>query len=313
VQQPRADTVFVGSLADNSAAVSSRLPRDTGELVRVPRPVVVALGLATVAAIAILDYMTGPQVLLSVFYLLPVMAVAWATRSTVCALIVASSTALIGPLEALLKGFVHISLAVAIWNGAMRLVMFCIVLYLLERMRLLVEQLQEQAMADALTGLANLRALREVIAHEIERSRRFNHPLALAYMDVDEFKQINDRDGHEAGNRVLVSLASVARATIRSVDTVARVGGDEFVVLMPETDAEAALPLADRLSEAFSRAVTFHDAPVTCSIGLASFERAPESVDQTLAAADALMYEAKAAGGNAVQAREVESLKRVSG
>jgi diguanylate cyclase (GGDEF)-like protein len=306
VRRSPADTVVVGSRGDNRDVISAWPARAAGRLARLPGPAVVALGLVVVTGIALLDYMTGPQVLLSVFYLLPVMAVAWTTRSTIDGLIVACASAFVGPIEALLAGFAHISLPVAMWNGAMRLGLFCIVLYLLERMRLLVDQLQERAMVDELTGLANLRALREAIGREIERARRFNHPLALAYLDVDDFKRVNDHSGHVTGDRVLISLASVARATARSVDTVARVGGDEFVVLMPETGAAAALPLADRIREAFSRAVTFEDTPVTCSIGLAGFVLAPISGEELLAVADALMYEAKAAGGDTVQARDVE-------
>ena len=274
---------------------------------RLPRPAIVAVGLVLITAIAFFDYLTGPRVLLSIFYLLPVMLVAWASGSSACGLTVAVGAFMVGPIEAMITDFRYVSLPVAIWNGAVRLSVFCVVLLLMSRVRTLMSKLEEQALADELTGLANLRALRETVAIEIERSRRFDHPLTLAYLDIDDFKGVNDRVGHEAGDRVLVSLASVARATMRSIDTVVRVGGDEFVILMPETGDEAALPLADRLRAAFSRAVKVEGVPVTCSIGLASFRRPPASVDEMLAAADELMYEAKADGGDAVRAVEVTS------
>jgi diguanylate cyclase (GGDEF)-like protein len=274
---------------------------------RLPRPAIVAVGLVLITAIAYFDYLTGPRILLSIFYLLPVMLVAWACGSSACGLIVAVGTFLVGPIEAMITEFHYVSLPVAIWNGAVRLSVFCVVLLLMSRVRTLMSKLEEQALADELTGLANLRALRETVAIEIERSRRFDHPLTLAYLDIDDFKGVNDRVGHEAGDRVLVSLASVARATMRSIDTVVRVGGDEFAILMPETGDETALPLADRLRAAFSRAVKVEGVPVTCSIGLASFRRPPVSVDEMLAAADELMYEAKADGGDAVCAAEVTS------
>jgi diguanylate cyclase (GGDEF)-like protein len=274
---------------------------------RLPRPAIVAVGLVLITAIAYFDYLTGPRILLSIFYLLPVMLVAWACGSSACGLIVAVGTFLVGPIEAMITEFHYVSLPVAIWNGAVRLSVFCVVLLLMSRVRTLMSKLEEQALADELTGLANLRALRETVAIEIERSRRFDHPLTLANLDIDDFKGVNDRVGHEAGDRVLVSLASVARATMRSIDTVVRVGGDEFAILMPETGDETALPLADRLRAAFSRAVKVEGVPVTCSIGLASFRRPPVSVDEMLAAADELMYEAKADGGDAVCAAEVTS------
>jgi diguanylate cyclase (GGDEF)-like protein len=274
---------------------------------RLPRPAIVAVGLVLITAIAYFDYLAGPRVLLNIFYLLPVMLVAWASGSSACGLTVAVGTFLVGPIEAMITDFHDVSLPVAIWNGAVRLSVFCVVLFLMARVRKLMSKLEEQALADELTGLANLRALRETAATEIERSRRFDHPLSLAYLDIDDFKTVNDRVGHEAGDRVLVALASVARATMRSIDMVARVGGDEFVILMPETGDETALPLADRLRAAFSRAVKVEGVPVTCSIGLVSFKRPPASVDDMLAAADGLMYEAKAAGGDAVRVIEATS------
>ncbi len=273
--------------------------------VRLPRAAIVAVGLALILAIAYFDYLTGPRILLNIFYLLPVMLVAWACRSTASGIIVAVGAFLVGPIEAMLTGFSDVSLPVAVWNGAVRLAVFCIVLLLMAQVRTLMSRLEEQALADELTGLANLRALREVAALEIERSRRFQRPLSVAYLDIDAFKSVNDRAGHAAGDRVLVSLGSIARATTRSTDMVVRVGGDEFVVLMPETAADTALPVVERLREAFSRSVRVEGAPVTCSIGLASFERAPVSVDEMLMTADELMYEVKAEGGDAVRQRDV--------
>jgi diguanylate cyclase (GGDEF)-like protein len=183
----------------------------------------------------------------------------------------------------------------------MRTAVFCIVLLLLAEVRRLVARLQEQSLTDDLTGVANRRAFLDVAAREIERSRRYRHELSLAYLDIDDFKAANDRFGHAVGDRVLIALGGLARATARSVDTVARIGGDEFVILMPETDTLAALPLAERLRAACSRAAGVGAAPVTCSIGLVTFERAPGDIEEMLTSADALMYEAKAAGGDNVR------------
>jgi diguanylate cyclase (GGDEF)-like protein len=266
-----------------------------------PRGWLLVVGLACTVAIALLDYITGPRVLLNIFYLLPVMLVAWGTGSTGYGLIVAVTSCLATPVEAVLSGFRLDSLPVALWNGAVRLSVFCIVLYLMEKVHDLMTRLQEQALSDELTGLANLRAFHDVAAKEIERSRRFDHELSLAYIDIDDFKGANDRLGHEAGDRMLIALASLALATVRSVDTVARIGGDEFVIVMPETGADAALPLVTRLREAFSRVATVGAAAATCSIGLASFARPPESVEELLTTADALMYEAKAGGRDGVR------------
>ena len=274
-------------------------------LQRLPRPAVLLVGLALIVLIAWLDALTGPKLALNVFYLLPVMLVTWVTGSTGYGLIAVLATFLVGPLEAYLDGFHFYSLPVAAWNAGMRTAVFCIVLLLLAEVRKLIARLREQSLTDELTGVANRRALLLTAAREIERSRRYAHQLSLAYFDVDGFKAVNDRRGHAAGDRVLVALAGAARATARSVDTVARLGGDEFVVLMPETDECAALPLADRLREVCSQAVGAGAERITCSVGVVTYEQPPGDVEELLASADALMYEAKAAGGDDVRQASV--------
>jgi diguanylate cyclase (GGDEF)-like protein len=270
-------------------------------LERLPRSVVLLLGLALIVLIAALDYASGPKLALNVFYLLPVMFIAWLTASTAYGLVAVLATFLVGPLEAYVDSSHFYSLQVAAWNAAMRAAVFCIVLLLLAEVRRLVARLREQSRRDELTGLDNRRAFLDLASREIERSRRYRHELSLAYLDIDSFKLVNDRQGHAAGDRVLIALGSLARAAARSVDLVARIGGDEFVVLMPETDAAAALPLAERLCEACSRAAGAGEARITCSVGLVTFTRAPRDVEELLTRADALMYEAKVAGGNRVR------------
>ena len=269
---------------------------------------VVLLGLALVAGVAYLDYVVGAKVLLSIFYLLPVMMVAWWTGSTLYGLIVALASAAAGPVIAYLLDFRVVSLPVSLWNNGVRLTVFCVVLYLLRRMRKLNGKLEDMALSDELTGLANLRAFRLLAAQEIERSARYDHELSLAYVDIDHFKAINDGRGHDEGDRVLQALAGIAKATARTSDTVARLGGDEFVILMPETGAEEAAAVVRRLLEVVPKGVGREGVPVTCSIGLASFREAPASVELMLSAADRLMYAAKAAGRNALRQAVFDTL-----
>ena len=270
-------------------------------LQRLPRPAVLLVGLALIVLIAWLDAMTGPKLALNVFYLLPVMLVAWVTGSTAYGLIAVLATFLIGPLEAYLDGMRFFTLPIAAWNAGMRTAVFCIVLLLLSEVRKLVARLQEQSLTDELTGVANRRAFLMAAAREIERSRRYAHQLSLAYLDIDGFKAVNDRQGHAIGDRVLVALAGAAHATARSVDTVARLGGDEFVLLMPETDQCGALLLAERLREVCSHAAGAGSERITCSVGVVTYEKPPEDVEELLESADALMYEAKANGGDDVR------------
>jgi diguanylate cyclase (GGDEF)-like protein len=275
-----------------------RSPRRAG---RVGDLLLVFLGLAVVAGVACLDYAAGAKLLLSIFYLLPVMMVAWWTRSTLYGLLVALASAVAGPVVAYLLDFGTVSLPVSLWNNGVRLTVFCVVLYLLHRMRVLNEGFEEMALSDELTGLVNLRGFRQVAALEIERSVRYEHEFSLAYIDIDDFKNVNDQRGHGEGDRVLQALAGIAKATARTSDTVARIGGDEFVILMPETGPEVAVVVVTRLLEMVRRGASRDRVTVTCSIGLASFREAPDSVALMLAAADQLLYSAKAAGRDAMR------------
>lgn len=125
--------------------------------------------------------------------------------------------------------------------------------------------------------------------------------LSVAYLDIDDFKLINDEHGHAEGDRVLQASARLAAATIRSSDRFARVGGDEFVLLMPETTSEDALSIAQRLSQVVAATGVSGGGHIGCSIGVATFEQFPRSVDELVSCADRLMYEAKESGKNAIR------------
>jgi len=172
----------------------------------------------------------------------------------------------------------------------------------------LAKHAQLQAAVDALTGLATYRVLRDRLASEVARSERGGDPFAVLFVDLDNFKQVNDQFGHEAGNDVLKSSARECAALIRSTDLAARYGGDEFVMLLVRTAMEGARGVAEKVRasvEAMGRRQGYPDGLVTVSIGVAEFvpERGPETED-VLVAADRALYRAKAAGRNQVATGE---------
>ncbi len=168
------------------------------------------------------------------------------------------------------------------------------------RLHRIVEQ---QALVDGLTGLANRRHAQEVLDAELMRAARFGGPVALVLCDLDDFKNVNDRFGHLAGDDVLRELASVLRDTVRAVDVAARWGGEEFALLLPATDLAGASQLAERARTALERRTILtqdgESIHVTASFGVAAH---PDhgSGDDLLAAADAALYEAKRRGKNRV-------------
>jgi diguanylate cyclase (GGDEF)-like protein len=158
------------------------------------------------------------------------------------------------------------------------------------------EQQASEARIDALTGLANRRALEEILAAEISRAQRFTHALAVVLLDLDRFKEINDSFGHAAGDAMLREVSRLLTSLARQGDTVARWGGEEFVVVLPETDLAGAQRFAERLRRTIeSHAVG--EMKTSSSCGVATM-LPDDSVDELLGAADQALYEAKSNGRN---------------
>ena len=168
------------------------------------------------------------------------------------------------------------------------------------------ETVERQAVTDELTGLANVRAFTSILDRELERSRRFETPLGLLMMDIDDFKLVNDTYGHQQGDEVLAQVAGVLRDHSRELDTPARYGGEEMAVVLPQTGVEGAEMLADRIREAVEalrvpRVRGGGVLSVTASFGVASVPDAAVDREGLIAAADAALYRAKRGGKNRVE------------
>jgi diguanylate cyclase (GGDEF)-like protein len=166
----------------------------------------------------------------------------------------------------------------------------------------LVAELADAAWHDPLTGLLNRRGFGDAIAAEIERSRRTERPFSLLIADIDHFKRVNDQTGHHAGDDVLRRVGALLTTRKRQMDSAARLGGEEFAILVPEADAAGARAVAERLRrelrENFSRDV----APITMSIGIATFPHDAACSDDLMLAADKAMYRAKRLGRDRCEA-----------
>jgi diguanylate cyclase (GGDEF)-like protein len=158
---------------------------------------------------------------------------------------------------------------------------------ILERRRML-ESAAAIALTDPLTGLANRRAWEEELRREVARARRNSHRLALVMLDLDHFKQLNDTQGHQAGDTVLAEAAASWRTAVRTTDFLARYGGDEFAMLLPDCPDEYGQTVLERIRTAIPPGCS-------CSAGIAYWD-GQESAEDLLARADAALYEAKRAG-----------------
>ena len=159
-------------------------------------------------------------------------------------------------------------------------------------------ELEVLADHDPLTGIYNRRRLLERLEEEVERSQRGSTPMAVCMLDVDHFKQVNDRHGHQTGDEVLRQVASTISTSLRSIDSLGRYGGEEFVLVLPQTPRDGAREKAERVRRAIDLSCPSGE-PLTVSIGVAGY-RPGDSADTLLARADAALYEAKAQGRNRV-------------
>lgn len=259
----------------------------------------VAASLVWILLSGLAHYLTGPKYEFHIVFLLPVIAVCWYVTPKM--------------------GFIMAMLGAAVWmvadwfaappgadlqallvNDAIRLSVFALVIVLVDRLKRAHEHESIMARVDLLTQLPNRRAFHEQCDAEIMRARRYQHPLTLISLDLDNFKSVNDRDGHDTGDRVLRTLAETLKKNIRSTDVAARLGGDEFAILLPVTGREAAWAIATKLRQQLMQDMQKGGWSVTGSFGVATFMTPPKSIDALLKQADKLMYEAKQQGKNSV-------------
>jgi len=242
--------------------------------------------------ISMLDYVTGAEVAFSLFYLLPIVIIVWFWSRT-AGLVASLLAAGLWLAADLLAGHTYSHPLIPLWNSLVRLAFFAIITLLLSTLQAALHQAQELSRTDPVTGALNTRAFTELLQAEIERSRRTGRPFTLAYCDVDNFKAVNDRYGHQAGDEVLKAVVCALQEHSRANDIVARLGGDEFAVLLIETEASAGRAIVERLRQDLLDKLRSGGRPVTVSMGAVTFEQPPASANEAIRRADELMYEVK--------------------
>jgi|WetSurMetagenome_2_1015567.scaffolds.fasta_scaffold00249_15 diguanylate cyclase (GGDEF)-like protein len=265
----------------------------------IPQPLLVLLYAAVIFILMIFDVATGPDLSFAVFYLVPILLAAWFSQKPVAYAVTAAGAAAWAYADVVTHaGYSHP--VVPFWNIAVEFLVFLVAAELLSRLKdtLIVEK--SLARKDELTGAANRRAFYEAAQIEIDRMHRYKHPFTLAYIDLDNFKSINDALGHEAGDRVLRLISAEILRTIRSTDILARVGGDEFVLLLAETGREQAAPVVEKIRAVLVERMRHGGWPVTFSIGAITYLRSPGDVDALVKKADDLMYVSKRGGKDRV-------------
>lgn len=253
---------------------------------------------ALTGGVYVLDVRTPAELRFDILYVIPVLLAAW-HDGLWWGIVFALATALLRFLTGLAQLPPDTPLAFRLVNEVAYLAVVGVAIAGLSELRRTHTQLELLATQDPLTNVRNARAFTDALAQELGRNRRYARPLALVYLDLDDFKRVNDAHGHDTGDAVLRLVAEAMNSAVRAADVVGRLGGDEFAVLMPETDGTVAQAAATRLATDIR--TVFRGTPsVTVSIGVVSTVGSNVTTEELLRRADQAMYEAKRAGKDRV-------------
>lgn len=266
---------------------------------KIPKTVIPVISVSLVMLLGVIDHLTGYEISFSIFYLLPVALVSWFNKRNY-AVIVSILSAATWLWADIISGHTYSHLAIPVWNSIMRLGFFLMTAFSLTAIKKLLEKEQTFARIDFLTGVANSRAFYDYATIEIDRSVRFSRPFTIAYIDIDNFKQVNDMLGHSQGDNLLQSVAKTIKDNTRSIDIVSRLGGDEFAILFPETNEEKAKTALNKVQTELLSIVKNNNWPVTFSIGAVTCYKSCK-LDELVKEADNLMYAVKKSGKNRIE------------
>jgi diguanylate cyclase (GGDEF)-like protein len=256
-------------------------------------------GFIMVVLLGLVDYLTGYELSFALFYLIPIALVAWFGGKRL-GLLISAASAIAWFSADFLSGNRYLNPSLYVWNTLLRLGFFLVVTLLLSALQQAYIVNQELAQTDYVTGAISVRHFYELTRIEIGRFQRYQHPFSLVYIDLDNFKAINDRLGHITGDKLLRVLVENIQQQIRPTDVLARLGGDEFALLLPETGAEQIKIFIGRLHSSLANEMLRKGWMVTLSMGVVTFKQLPKSVDEMVRLADVAMYSVKTNGKNGV-------------
>ncbi len=256
-------------------------------------------GLLLLVLIGIVDYLTGYEISTFIFFAIPIALVSWYGGNK-CGYTSALLSILIWAYVDKINGHLYTAAFIFYWNGAVRLAFFLLVAYWMSLLNFQLIKLNQLASVDALTGCLNKFAFHQKCDNLLLLSQRFKQPISLGFIDLDNFKQVNDTKGHSTGDFVLGTIANTMMKSVRHTDIVARLGGDEFAILLPNTDIDSAKTVFENLRSQLANEVRQHQWPIGFSIGVVTFHTPSLNTDRAIGIADALMYRVKKNGKNSI-------------
>jgi len=260
----------------------------------------IAFILALEVSIFWADYVTGPLAPFEHLYIVPILIAAFFLNSQWAYFITLMAT--LGGIPIFLKLLDEFNLTPVLLDFISKGTIFFTIAFLAKRLRELLNKLHGLASVDSLTKANSRRHFYETSTAEIARSYRYKHPISIAFIDLDNFKEVNDKQGHDKGDQLLVETASTIRADLREGDLLGRLGGDEFGILLGQTDQKQAKIILTRMRENLLNAIAPFETKVTFSIGVVTYLADKQiTIDDLLALADNAMYAIKKSTKNAIR------------
>ncbi|MFH0795568.1 MAG: GGDEF domain-containing protein [Candidatus Omnitrophota bacterium] len=263
----------------------------------IPKPIILLAGFIAVILLGFTDYITGYELSFSVFYLIPISFVTILSgfSSGMIISVLSAATWLIADLT---SGAHYSNFLIPYWNTFVRLGYFSLQSFLLSKLLSELIKSKDRSLRDSLTGAPNWIYFEEFSAKEIRKARREKKPLTVVYIDLDNFKGINDTMGHDIGDYLLRTITDIIQSGIRPNDIMARVGGDEFAILLTELDYGNANHVLLRLKDNIIKEMNSNNWPVTISMGAITYRTIPGSIETLIKQTDGLMYSVKNGGKN---------------
>jgi diguanylate cyclase (GGDEF)-like protein len=255
-------------------------------------------------ALGYLDVITGDYSLI-VFYLIPVSLAAWFVNIRSGLLFCGLAVVVRVIADEWSRPLLFTRSVLHYWNELIEFLFLIIMSLLFSTLKKNLDSEKELARRDPLTDTLNRRAFFDLTEHEINRSQRYDLPLTVAYIDLDNFKTVNDQLGHRTGDELLITVVTTIRSHIRASDVLARFGGDEFVILLPDTPGDAALKFLTKMHNNLDQIMVLKNWPVSFSIGAVTYGVVPSTVDEVIRNADELMYAVKHGGKNRLLHKEI--------
>lgn len=247
-----------------------------------------------------LDYLTGNEFSFSLFYLIPIYLTVWYANPTL-----GLSTAILSSITWLaadiLAGRQYSHPVFYFWNTLIRLSFFIIVTYLVSELHKSQKTIEALASTDYVTGTTNARHFNKILGIELNRSNRYKRPFTLVYLDLDNFKDVNDKFGHAEGDELIKSIADELKRQIRKTDVVSRLGGDEFAILFLEAGQQDVEAIMSKIQIHLAEQLIHKYPFVTFSAGAVTYMATPNSIAETIKIADDLMYSVKNSTKNGIR------------